>query len=403
MRIQLLLVLAALVPACGGEILRGAGERASAPDGGAPADALAPGHADDARSLDRPEVAAHDPVQADAGTAGDAGAATDAGAAADAGPGGGDAGPRHRRCGWIGAGETWGYAAFAARADFYDAIHPDWYVLGTDAVSIRTLSGADDATVLNAAAANQVDVWPLVAGVDDVSLVRAMINSSSLRSQHVANLVDLTVAHGYAGLDMDYEHLWDAGDKAPFAAFIAELAVAMHAAGKKVSAAVPALWTSSASWDLGALSQSLDVLHLMGYDFHGIGSPHGGPTAPLGWIDAVGAYVAGLGRPEKFVLGVPNYGLTPSYYCALGDCAAECTGPIAESTDEMQSCPFNEGNWAAGRVLNCDSPYGRLYFDDTASLEEKVQTARNHGLGGVTYWTLGSEPPGFFTMIESYY
>ncbi|MBI5479309.1 MAG: hypothetical protein HY906_10660 [Deltaproteobacteria bacterium] len=394
----LALAAAMLLYACNdGEIVAGWWDAADPahPDGQGRADAWEPSQpSNDARAPDVPEGAAHDAGAGVAAGVGDSAAAGD-----DASPL-----PRdHARCGWIGAGDTAGYAAFAARPSFYDVIHPDWYALGTDSVSVRRLTGADDSTVLAAAAASQVQVWPLVAGVDDVTLVRTLINDPALRSQHVANLVDLAVSKGYAGLDMDYEHLWDAADKAPFAAFVHELSVAMHAAGKRLSAAVPALWTSSSSWDMASLSQSLDVLHLMGYDFHGIGSPHGGPTAPLGWIQAVCGYAASLGHPERFVLGLPNYGLTPSFYCALVDCAAECTGPIATSTDEMQACPFNEGDWAAGRSLSCDSPHGRLYFDDTQSLEEKVQAARAHGLGGVTYWTVGSEPSGFFAMIQNYY
>jgi spore germination protein YaaH len=138
----------------------------------------------------------------------------------------------------------------------------------------------------------------------------------------------------------------------------------------------------------------------MGYDFHTVGT-HAGPTAPLGWIDAVGAQAAASGHPEKFILGLPNYGVTTSSFCSLAQCAGQCTGPIADSTNHMQSCPF--GNFDAGRILNCDSANGQLFFDDTQSLEQKVQSAKNHGLGGITYWNVGNEPDGFFDMIQKYY
>ena len=310
--------------------------------------------------------------------------------------------PRHARCGWIGAGDANGYATFVAHAAWFDAIHPDWWAIASDAVSLRVTGGTDDPGLLAAAAAHHVAVIPLVAGVDDVALVRTMLGDPAKRSAHVSALVALAVGRGYAGLDIDYEHLWSNADRAPFTAFIVELATAMHAAGKVLSVASPALTeaVAGAAWSYPDLVPALDRIHLMGYDFHSLGT-HAGPTAPLGWIDAVTTYVAATGHPEKFLLGLPNYGVTPASACALSACAATCTSPIAATTDHMLTCPF--GNFAPGRALNCASPSGKLFFDDSQSLEEKVRMASARGLGGVTYWSVGGEPAGFFEMVQRYY
>jgi hypothetical protein len=32
-----------------------------------------------------------------------------------------------------------------------------------------------------------------------------------------------------------------------------------------------------------------------------------------------------------------------------------------------------------------------------------VQAAHNHGLGGITYWTIGKERSGWFQMVRRYY
>src|SRR5262245_27235068 len=113
----------------------------------------------------------------------------------------------HRRCGWIGPGDSAGASVFAAHADWYDAIHPDWYALNSDSVTVRALSGADNATVRQAAAAHGVRLVPLIAAVEDASWIRTMMSSPTLRSQHIRNLVALAVNKGYDGLDLDYEHL----------------------------------------------------------------------------------------------------------------------------------------------------------------------------------------------------
>jgi spore germination protein YaaH len=293
-----------------------------------------------------------------------------------------------------------GKASFLANAAWFDAIHPDWYALEPDARSVRPILAVDDAEVLAAAARSGTQVIPMVASVEDIGWTRAMLATPESRAAHVQVLVDTAVAHGYAGLDLDYEHLQDTSDGPPLQAFVAAFAAAMHAAGKRASMAVPAEDAPGVVWSYPVLAASLDQVHLMGYDFHYVGS-HGGPTAPLGWIDGVAAQAAASGHPERFLLGLPNYGLSANAACVLTTCAARCTSAIATATTHMQTCPF--GNLAPGRILNCDSSDGPLYFDDTASLAEKVASAQAHGLGGVTYWTVGAEPPGFFDMVRTYY
>src|SRR5437660_11609234 len=102
----------------------------------------------------------------------------------------------------------------------------------------------------------------------------------------------------------------------------------MHAAGKQVSIAVPGLeqGATNNAWDYDALSAVLDQLHIMGYDYHWLGGDHAGPTAPLGWIDAVGVHAAATGHAKKFVLGLPNYGLNTGWFGTLKQSAAACTG-----------------------------------------------------------------------------
>jgi spore germination protein YaaH len=239
-----------------------------------------------------------------------------------------------------------------------------------------------------------------VASVDDVDWTRAMLYQPQNRTAHIQILVALAVARGYDGLDLDYEHLWNNDDHAPLVAFIDEFAAAMHAAGKRASMAVPALDGPSTVWDYPAIAGALDEAHLMVYDFHTIGT-HAGPTTPVGWAGAVADQAAATGHPERFMMGLPNYGVTSTSACALASCAASCTTAVATTTDHMLTCAF--GHYTAGRSLNCNTNAGMLFFDDATSLEEKVQVASSHQLRGVTYWNVGGEPANFFDMIEKYY
>src|SRR5262249_17780310 len=152
-----------------------------------------------------------------------------------------------------------------------------------------------------------VKLMPLI-DADSGDLVHKAMANPSGHAQAIANLV---AQHNYDGIELDYEHLWSKSDKPGYTALIQAVAAALHAQGKLLSLAVPALASSSTDngYDYAALQQSADVLHLMGYDYHWLGGPHLGPIAPKGWIANVLANVQSLGAPQKFVLGVANYGI----------------------------------------------------------------------------------------------
>lgn len=307
----------------------------------------------------------------------------------------------HGRCGWIAAGDEDGYDTFAAHAPWFDAIHPKWFELADDG-TLRVLPGADDRRVLDAARRHGVAIEPLVASLRDPARLRATLGEPRRRAAHVEALVALAVERGYDGLDIDYEALWGEADRSLYESFIDELVVAMHAAGKRVSAAVPGQADDrrARAYDYGFLAARLDRVHVMAFDLHTVGT-HGGPVAPQGWVDAVIVRLAATGAPERFVLGVPNYGVTPTWSGGTLQATARCDAGYAVDDDHMATCP--RGRWDAGRAPHCETPDGRLYFDDLRSLEHKVAAARAAGLGGVTYWRLGDEPAGFFEMVRRHF
>jgi spore germination protein YaaH len=257
---------------------------------------------------------------------------------------------------------------------------------------------------------------PTIAGADgnEPSIISTAIHDPTQRTAHEAAIVNLVMGHNYDGIDLDYEHL-PQSDRTAFSQFVSELALKLHARGKTLSVAVGALSSSLSSyWDYDVLSQACDQLHVMGYDYHYLGSHHG-PVAPLGWIKTVVSYIGSIGRPQKFILGLPNYGLggndsgTTTWFGSSLE-ALNMAGNYDVSTTHMSTCPFTNGvAIAPGRAPNATATAeGHLFFDDIASMEEKVQVAQAGNLGGITYFTIGGEPdrPGprdFFTMVRSYF
>ncbi|MGK4000842.1 glycosyl hydrolase family 18 protein [Sorangium sp. So ce1024] len=362
-----------------------------------------------------------------------------AGAPHEAAPG------EHRFCGWLHeflgdpASTELGYDTFAAHAEAFDVVHPKWWRVASPTTfenhprgRSAPFGGFHDRRVLDATTAGggRTRLVPLVAAVDrpDVAAVHAMIHDPALRAQHVVGLVAIAVKNGYDGLDVDYEHLSSVlgpgetveAERAAFSAFVDELARALHARGKTLSLAVPAVASARGVYDYEALSASADHVHVMGYDYHWGGGSHAGPVAPLGWLERTVAYIGGIdggARRERFLLGLPNYGLVGPEAAEGGGAVVGCE-PLSKcrelagdgyetSTDHMGRCAEDGGErFAAGRAPNRVLASGEhVFFEDLESLEEKVIAARQGGLGGVTYWSIGGEPGGaaFFSMIERHF
>jgi spore germination protein YaaH len=313
-----------------------------------------------------------------------------------------------------------GYTTFAAHASELDVVHPIWWHVHS-AKNFVPILGADDPTITQhtTLAGARTQLIPVLAAVDgsDPATVSAMLHDATVKGQHIAAIVSLVMAKGYDGIDLDYEHL-PTSDASAYSAFVADLAAALHAKQKSLGIDVGGMTgPGNAFWDYDALSAVADQIHIMGYDFHFLGS-HLGPVAPLGWVQKIVTYVAGIAggsRKSKFILGLPNYGLagTPggisTWAGSLQESSALAGPGYSVVTDHMLSCPFvnPKDPIAPGRAPNALTTEGQLFFDDLASLEEKVVVAQNGGLGGITYFTIGGEPdqPGrtFFDMVRSHF
>lgn len=314
--------------------------------------------------------------------------------------------PTHQRCGWMGADfQAAGIASFVANADFFDAIHPVWFTANADG-TVRTVAGfTDDATIVSTARAHHVALIPLIYGGDDGSIVRTIFASPASIAAHVKVLAKLVADKGYDGLDLDYEHLWTAADRPGYNALVTQLAAALHANGKVLTAAVsPAeVDFSGSAYDLpGMVAEGVDLLHLMGYDWHYLGGSHLGPLAPIGWIDNAGAYLEQKGIADHALLGIANYGVGSGWYSNSASVVAQCNAnTYATTTNHMATCSY--GVRTAGVSPHCTTARGDVWFEDIASVTEKTQVARAHHLRGITYFELGGELPGFFDAVRAVY
>ncbi|HEY0483096.1 MAG TPA: glycosyl hydrolase family 18 protein [Kofleriaceae bacterium] len=354
----------------------------------------------------------------------------------------------HHFCGWLAgdgnlpATQDPYFNDFAANAATFDAVHPTWWSVnaggggncctggGTFCESFGNPRSTYAPCVSEQVRSNttyggkRTKLIPMVAATNagQVAIVRQMLANSATMDQWVSTLVGFAQSERYDGYDIDFEHLDDGSNpqvRSQLVTFMTRLANALHPLGKTVSIAVGAFDHSDANsmWDLSALANVADQLHVMGYDYHGIGTNHPGPVDPLGWTQAAMVFMANLNNGAtvgKLIWGLPNYGVeAPDGQPVIGEPQRGLKVWIANhpgygtTSTEMASCPFNvDTHYGAGRSPNGFAGGNHAYFDDILSLEEKVSFAQQHGLGGITYWTIGDEPDKpagqtFFQMVRA--
>ena len=298
--------------------------------------------------------------------------------------------------------------SFEVNAHLMARVYPCWYLCSPAGMPLRRA----DATpalrqrVKDAAAANGVEVWPLISNYNaavkdfDPALMRLIMGDPATSQAHIALLIDYVREDGAQGIDLDYENLYDA-DRDAFGDFVERLAAAFHGAGLKVGIAVHAKESEPGSpgggraQDYARLGRACDRVQIMGYDYHwSLGEP--GPIAPPDWCGRVLAHAAGeIGSVDKVEWGVPGYGL---------DWGAPGTQALAVQWPrwvELVKAHGPERRDPETAELTLHYQGRELWMNDSLSLTAKLWQARHAGVAEVAMWVLGAEDPRLWALIET--
>ena len=147
----------------------------------------------------------------------------------------------------------------------------------------------------------------------------------------VYDAIEFLRKYEFDGLDIDWEYPRGPDEKASFVSLVRELRLAMEgeAKGSKnaklmLTAAVPASFEAiEAGYDVPEISQYLDFINVMTYDFHGQWEKEVGHNSPLYPLNSASGFQKRLtvdfsakewvrqGAPkEKLIIGMPVYGRT---------------------------------------------------------------------------------------------
>ncbi|CAL7949852.1 unnamed protein product [Xylocopa violacea] len=248
-----------------------------------------------------------------------------------------------------------------------------------------------------------------------------VVRNAGIRATFVKNAVDFLKKYNFDGLDVDWEYPNQGADtlksdRENFVRLLKELKNAFN--GKySLSAAVAAEANSAKkSYIIPEISQLLDFINVMTYDFNGDWNPYTGMNAPLNPTSKEDSYEKTLnvkaairywlsqGAPaHKIIVGIPFYGRS----FTLKDpkdhrVHAPTTGPgkPGQYTKEAGYIGYNElclylknNDWHVVRDEQQGVPYAYkdnqwISYDDAQSIQRKVEFINSEKLGGAMIWPI---------------
>ncbi|KAJ3649613.1 hypothetical protein Zmor_021345 [Zophobas morio] len=240
-------------------------------------------------------------------------------------------------------------------------------------------------------------------------------NDASKLEAMTQSAIEFFETYGYDGLDVDWEY---PQDKQTFNKLLSGLRAALEPKGYLLTAAVNSIPGEVGGYDIPAMTQVLDIINVMTYDFHAMWGGFTAENSPLyGGVNesqwqrdnrnadaAIRYWLDGGADPQKVAIGVAFYGHSfilsdPSKH-GLND-QTTAPGDPGPYTDNLGSLGYNEicEFHPDGTVVYMDDmkvPY--LYdgdfwigFDNEQSVAEKVAYAKEKNLAGVFIWSIETD------------
>lgn len=353
-----------------------------------------------------------------------------------------------------------GINSAVANADLFTEVSPFWYsaLVGGPAgvqVKVNPNFGNGAANITWAMAqlkAAGLMVLPAIADGSGKGKMAATLADPAKRSMHVADIVNLVLANGFDGIDLDYEVFafsdgsssWTA-TQPNWTAFVQELGAALHAQGKLLAVTIPPPCSMSGTcspktgywvYNIADIAPAADRIRIMAYDYHVNGI---GPIAPIVWVRALAQYGAAVAGGPKTQIGVPTYGRVwtkksaSGKYQLTGSCPSAGTSAynsltkMSTATDAAipgllaavgvtpEATLWDEAsaeNWveydknvqwtdSSGASQTCTARRIMWWVGPQAVLA-RTQLVGELGLSAAAYWTIGGEDPAQWPLIRTY-
>lgn len=290
------------------------------------------------------------------------------------------------------------FADLEAHYQQIGVVYPTYFNCGVGG----EVTGNNDPLVTGWAEARQVAVMPRL-NCQNVVDEDAILNEPAAGQKMIEQLATLCQTYGYQGIQVDFEGAQPT-ERGAFTAWITALANRLHSQGDKLSTVVTAKYYNimsgrAAMYDDAALSGPSDYLFVLDWGLHWTTSGPG-PIDEMAWFQRVAEYTATLPNREKFILGMPMYGID---WPGSGGSSNPGTPLEFNNVMALTSLYGVTPEWDPGSedphfsYTDPNHVQHSVWYTDQQSIAARVALAQSLGLG-VGLWHLGSEDQSIWEL-----
>lgn len=246
----------------------------------------------------------------------------------------------------------------------------------------------------------------------EADTIDKFLANSDSKENLITNTVRVLKENELNGINIDFEYVGtpSAATTKSFTKFAKELTEKVHTEVEGSTVSVSAFADSAYKTrltEIWPLSQVIDHIVIMGYDFCIPSSDIACPLSPLtgsgdkyeyDLTKTLSDYLK-LAPPEKIILGLPFYGYDwqvlddKIYSFALDSAALSSYGRTKKLLAEKGLKPLWDENSQTNYVTYQDeeSLFHQIYYDDVPALEKKLNVIKEKNLAGMAIWALGYE------------
>ncbi len=296
-----------------------------------------------------------------------------------------------------------------------NVISPTWFYLNDNNGGIASLASSEYVTYCHQ---NGVEVWALVSNLENSDVnTSEVLTYTSRRETLINNLISSAIQYNLDGINVDFESLnaSEVGDS--YIEFIRELSLkcANNGIVLSVDNYVPSDYT--AFYDREEQAAFADYIVIMAYDEHYAGSEEEGSVASIGFVTNGVTDTLKEVPASQTILGVPFYTRVWSLTPTEDSTESEDDSYVLYSLDsyaagmkEVQN--LISANGAAATWSDEDGQYYveyendgvtyKIWVEDAASIEEKLNVMKENDLAGASFWKLGLEDSTIWDTIIKY-
>jgi spore germination protein len=290
--------------------------------------------------------------------------------------------------------------------DNYQSISAFWLTLQANGYDVSPKASWQDwQTFLSHHKKDGRQYYLTVTG--DPIIVADALTNPEVQNKQIATLLETVDQQGFNGIDLDYEGI-GLENRNSYTEFVRNISSAFHAHNKLVSVTVEARIANQVPMDWHALGGIADEVRIMAYDYHSKETNFPGPITPIGWLKEIMDYAQANIDPAKLVIALGNYG----YDWIRSDDGTSWQGTgisfdRANAIAKEKNIPVVHLTGIDDRGYDIDSTPTFTYkddankehsvwFEDSASLQSKLNLVSQYKNKGVIFWSVGLGDPAFW-------